>query len=160
QARRPYTTNCLPGVIPAPAGTQYALFAGTTHGPCLPWLGQVLVVGNSDTSNYNAVLVNLQLRAYHGLAPNFNYQYQHCFDIFSGNENIWTLPANSRDPHNDFSGGCGGTPQNITANFNYAIPGRKSFAQMLQGWAVNGVVRILPHRFMSFSDGASDIAGV
>ena len=95
QDRRPFTTNCPNGTVPG-------VITGQTAGPCLPWLAQVLVVGNSDVSNYDAGVATLSVRGYHGVSGNFNYTLAHCMDIFSGNENIWTYLSNTKNPRQDY----------------------------------------------------------
>ena len=159
QARRPFTTNCPTGALLAPGGTQQALFAAQTAGPCLPWPGQVLEVANSDVSNFDAFQASLSLRSFHGFTANLNYALQHCLDIFSNNENIWTILTNTRDPQEDYGTCATGTPQRITGNYSWAIPGKKTFAQMLQGWAINGTAIILPKRYVSLKDTTNDVTG-
>jgi len=81
-------------------------------------------------------------------------------DIFSGNENIWTLLSDTKDPRLDYSTCSSGTPNRITGSWNWAIPGRKSFAQMLQGWAVNSTVTLLPQRYNAITDTKDALSGV
>lgn len=140
QERRPLTTNCPNGTIPG-------VVTGQTSGPCEPWIGTLQEIANSDISNYDALQATLSLRAYHGLTFDLNYTLAHCLDMPTTGESVFVNLENSLDPQSSY-GTCGyGTPQRITVNFNWAIPGRHSPGRLLQGWAVNGTAVYLPLRY-------------
>src|SRR6202042_604450 len=94
-----------------------------------------------------------------------NYTWAHCLETPTTGETAWNNLENSLDPQSSYSTCSYGQPQRITASFNWIIPGRKSYAQMLQGWAVNGTMVSWPLRYASgaggggLTDTTDDISG-
>lgn len=148
QFGRPFTHNC-----PAPVG------AGT-GGPCFPFLAFVNQLGNGYESNYNGLQATLTERTKHGLSFIVGYTWSHALDQVSANRD--PQPQNSLNPAAEYGNSDLNIPQRLTFSLTYDIPGRKGFAQMMEGWQVNSIVTLQSGQPWSAIDGiqnGSDISG-
>jgi hypothetical protein len=130
QARRPYTLN-----------GQFPWFAGMT------------VFGmRANWSNYNALQVQARQRASHNLTFLATFTWAQAL-----------ASADARDNSNPLSE-YGTTTSDIRRRFtfgpSYLIPGRKGFAQMLEGWQITSTVSVYSKRPINATEATStDLSG-
>jgi hypothetical protein len=113
-------------------------------GKCFPYLGNIDIFHNRDTSSYNGLQAVLTQRPWHGLSYTAGYTYSHALGESSDN---WgsgqIIPINNYAPDRilwaatDFD-----IRHRLTLSGTYNLPGKAGFGQMLEGWAVNTVVTI------------------
>ena len=104
-----------------------------------PYLQYINVMSNSDVSNYNALQTTLTARGYHGLGFVAAYTYSHALDDASSNRNQ-NVPQDNLNGARDYGAANFDQRHHFSLTLNYAIPGKKGYGQMLEGWAVNSAV--------------------
>jgi hypothetical protein len=115
-----------------------------THRPYYaqyPYLQYINWLSNIDRSNFNALQTTLTARGYHGLGFVGAYTYGHGLDDYSTARGIHT-PQNNLNPNADYSNSDFDQRHHFSFTLNYALPGRKGYGQMLEGWVVNSAVLI------------------
>jgi Carboxypeptidase regulatory-like domain/TonB dependent receptor len=148
-ANQPFTKSC-----PAPVG----LGVGTTK--CFPYLGFVEWFSNQDKSNYNGLQVTLTQRTVHGLSFTAGYTYAHALDDNGDNEgNGLHTPVDANNPRALYGNSDFDIRHRLTLSINYALPGRKGFGQLLEGWAVNSIVTVESGAVWGVNDQSSDFTG-
>jgi outer membrane receptor protein involved in Fe transport len=130
--------------------------AGATH-PGYPYLQGINLLTNLDISNYNALQATLTGRSYHGLSFLVGYTYSHAIDENSANYNQ-SLPQNSLQPKLEYGNSDNDLRHHVAISLTYNIPGKKSWGQVLEGWAVNSAVALQSGLPWSPIDGNSDIS--
>jgi outer membrane receptor protein involved in Fe transport len=126
QTGRPFTHNC-------PAA------------PCFPFLSAVYQMGNIYKSNYNGLQTTLTGRNYHGLTFVAGYTYAHALDDVGANWDFGAglgLPQDSTHPEREYASSDFDIRHRFTFSANYLVPGKKSFAQLLEGWELNSIVSL------------------
>jgi hypothetical protein len=124
-----------------------------------PYLAQIDQLGNIDSSNYNGLQVTLTQRSMHGLSYNVGYTYSHSLDSASSNWNANPLPPDSYNPRLQYGNSDFDLRHRFTLGLTYALPSRKSFGQLLDGWALNSKVMLETGLPWSAQDTADDFAG-
>jgi hypothetical protein len=148
-ANQTFTKSC-----PAPVG----LGVGTAK--CFPYLGYVEWFSNQDKSNYNGLQVTLTQRTVHGLSFTAGYTYAHALDDNGDNEgNGLHTPVDANNPGALYGNSDFDIRHRLTLSINYALPGRKGFGQLLQGWAVNSIVTVESGAVWGVNDQSSDFTG-
>jgi hypothetical protein len=104
-----------------------------------PYLQYINVMSNQDVSNYNALQTTLTARGYHGLSFVAAYTYSHALDDASANRNQ-QVPMDNLNGALDYGPSNFDQRHHFAFTLNYAIPGRKGFGQMLEGWSINSAV--------------------
>jgi carboxypeptidase family protein/TonB-dependent receptor-like protein len=104
-----------------------------------PFLQYINYMSNVDVSNYNALQTTLTARGYHGLGFVAAYTYSHALDDASQNRNQ-NVPMNNLNGSLDYGPSNFDQRHHASLTLSYALPGRKGFGQMLEGWAVNSAV--------------------
>jgi hypothetical protein len=129
QARRPYTLN-----------GQFPWFAGMT-----------MFGTRANWSNYNALQMQARMRSTHDLTFLATFTYAHAL-----------ASVDARDPSNPLSE-YGTTTSDIRRRFtfgpSYLIPGRKGFAQMLEGWQITSTLSVYSKRPVNPTDSSNDLSG-
>jgi len=149
RAAQTYTASC-----PAPIGL------GTGTNKCFPYLNFIEMMSNLDESNYNGVQVTLTQRASHGLSFTLGYTYSHALDDSGDNEgNGLHTPQVSTDPAAMYANSDFDIRHRFTLSANYAIPGKKGFGQMLEGWSVNAIVTLESGSPWGVNDQTDDFTG-
>jgi hypothetical protein len=150
QAGRPFTSNC-----PAPVGLG-------TGGSCFPFLAAVYQMGNIYKSNYDGLQATLTGRNYHGLTFIAGYTYAHALDDVGANWDFGQglgLPQDATHAQREYASSDFDMRHRFTLSLNYVIPGKKSFAQLLEGWQVNSIVSLYGAQPWGPTDSAHDISG-
>jgi hypothetical protein len=106
-----------------------------------PYLQFINYISNIDRSNYNALQTTLTARGYHGLGFVGAYTYSHGLDDYSTARGIHT-PQDNLHPDADYGSSDFDQRHHFSFTLNYALPGKKGYGQMLEGWAVNSAVLI------------------
>jgi len=138
---------------------QAALGTGVLpFGKQFPYLGFINMMSNQYRSNYSGLQVTLTQRISQGLSFLAGYTYSHALDDSSTNQNQF-LPQDSTHPELEYASSDYDIRHRFTLSLTYAIPGRKSFAQMLEGWQINSVVTLQSAQPWTVNDTVDNIDG-
>ena len=110
-----------------------------------PFLSNIYMMGNIYKSNYNGLQATLTSRNYRGFTFIAGYTYSHSLDDVAANWDFGAglgLPQDSTHPEREYASSDFDIRHRFTLSLTYAIPGRKSFAQMLEGWQLNSIVTL------------------
>jgi len=166
QAAQPFTAPCAASVGVSPAGATPTNAPGgpfNPHNSCFSYLSYVTMLQNSYESNYNGLQVTLTGRNYHGLSFTAGYTYSHALGYASdqGTAADFPLVINSYGnlkqqlySNTDFD-----IRHRLTVSLDYALPGRKGYGQMLEGWSVNAVVLLNSGLPWGLADLSDDFSG-
>jgi hypothetical protein len=122
-----------------------------------PYLNYINMLGNGDVSNYNGLQTTLTQRTSHGLSFVAGYTYSHALDDSSDNWGTLHVPVGSIKSlytNSDFD-----IRHRFTLTTTYAMPGRKGFAQMLEGWSLNSSVVLQSGLPWGSQDSSNDFSG-
>jgi hypothetical protein len=129
----------------APYGVQY------------PWLGFINVMSNDVHSNYNSLQATLTKRLSHGVSFIAGYTYGHGLDNGSLNR-FGLLPQNSQDLSAEYGNSDFDVRHRLTLTATYNIPGIKGFAQLLEGWQINGILTLQSAQPWTMNDTSDNFA--
>jgi hypothetical protein len=148
------------GCKPSPAAEQ----SNRPYNTAFPYLKYIDYFGNLDTSNYNALQAVLTARNYHGLTLTGGYTYAHSLGESSdqGTSGGLQIPANSYGCFRCqlYTSTAFDMRHRFTISGTYQIPGKKGFAQMLQGWGINTTAVIQTGTPWGVNDTSTDFAGI
>jgi hypothetical protein len=162
QAAQPFTAPCA-----ATVGILGAV--NSSGGPfnpankCFSYLSYITIVNNGYESNYNGLQATLTGRNYHGLSFTAGYTYSHALGQASDQGTSGDFPeplnsyANTRKTlytSTDFD-----VRHRFTLSVNYAVPGKKGFGQLLEGWGINSIVIIQSGLPWGAADLSDDFSG-
>src|ERR1700730_8612282 len=124
-----------------------------------PYLASIFQLSNQDLSNYNSLQATLTQRTSHGLSFTAGYTYSHALDDASGNFG-GGLPQDSTHPGLDYGASNFDIRHRFTFSTTYALPDKKGFGEMLEGWKVNSIVTVQTQQPWNGSDsGDFSLAG-
>jgi hypothetical protein len=106
-----------------------------------PYLGIINLMSNIFRSNYNGLQTTLTARNYHGLGFILGYTYSHSLDNMSYNWNQF-LPQDSLHPTADYGNSDFDVKHRFTLSLTYAIPAKKTWGQLLEGWQINSILTL------------------
>ncbi len=109
------------------------------------WLSNIFQMGNFYKSNYNGLQATLTARNYHGLSMVMGYTYSHALDDVGANWDFgagYGLPQDSTNVGAEYANSDFDIRQRLTVSLTYAIPGKKGYGQMLEGWEINSIATI------------------
>jgi hypothetical protein len=150
----PGASKALPGSVPGSVTGSYQF--REPYYSQFPWFSGIFEYGAAGFSNYNALQVSLTQRAFHGITMRAIYSFAKDLATTKGGNSPFVQDGRNV---NQYYGPY--TPNHhvgITAT--YAIPGRKSPAQLLQGWEINSSVNLQSGSPVNFTDGTDDFAGI
>src|SRR5207247_8305384 len=105
-----------------------------------PYYSYIYTVSNPLYSNYNGAQVTVTQRATHGLATTIGFTFAHALDQNTGERGgPNTTPFNYRS---DYGSSDFDIRKRFTATVTYALPGKSSFGQLLQGWKLTSIVTL------------------
>ena len=119
-------------------------------------------MGNIYRSNFNALQVTLTGRDYHGLSFLMGYTYGHALDNVGANWDFGAgsgLPMNRLNAKGEYASSDFDMRNRFTLSLTYAIPGKKSFAQLLEGWQVNTIISAYGSQPWGPIDAGTDVSG-
>src|SRR3984957_6334716 len=128
-----------------------------------PYLANIFQMGNVYKANYDGLQVTLNARNYHGLSMVAGYTYSHALDDVGANWDFGYgsgLPQNAHNPGAEYANSDFDIRQRLTMSFTYAIPGRKGFAQMAEGWELTSIITLESPQYWGPMDEGTDAAGV
>ena len=125
-----------------------------------PYLSNISYISNQDFSNYNGLQVTLTQRPWHGLSYLLGYTWAHALDEAGGDWNGAGLPSNLFNVRSDYGNSGDDVRHRMTLSVVYALPQKKSFAHLLEGWKLNSVANLQSALPWSVSDTTDDISGV
>jgi hypothetical protein len=131
--RKTLGTGCSPSVTGA-------IQAARPYSAQYPYLSYIYTVSNPFFSNYHGMQVALTQRNVHGLAYTLGYTWSHALDQSTGERG-----GPSGNPYNqrlEYSNSEFDVRHRFTATVTYALPGKKGFAQMLEGWKLTSIVAV------------------
>jgi hypothetical protein len=144
---------------PAPGVANPAL--ENSHRPYVgqfPYFSNILLLSSWQRTNYNGLQATLTERVNHGLTFTAGYTYAHAFDMAPG-EIQEVIPQDSTNRNAEYADGVLDVRHRFTLEGTYAIPGRKSPLQLLQGWAISSATQIWSALPFSPIDPTHDISG-
>ena len=150
---------CTPGSGPATAISTVCQNITRPFFSKFPYLSDINQLQNLDASNYNALQVTLTQRSWHGMNYVLGYVYSHCMEMGSGDWNGAALPSDVYNPRTDYGNCLTDVRHSLTWSFTYAIPGKKGFGQMLEGWNLNSVVKVQTALPWNIADTKNNISG-
>jgi len=108
-----------------------------------PWFNYIVRTTSAGfNSSYDGLQITVDQRLYHGVSFLAAYTYSHALDMWSKSSQNSQILADPFNPRAQY----GNSDQDIRHRFRFsplwAIPGKKSPGQMLEGWSVNGVLAI------------------
>ena len=106
-----------------------------------PYLNAINQFSNFATSTYNSLQATVTKRVSHGLDFTAGYTYGHGLDNGSLTR-FGGLPQDSSNPAAEYSSSDYDTRHRFTFEASYAIPGKKGYGQLLEGWKINGILNI------------------
>lgn len=123
-----------------------------------PYFSNILLLSAWQRTNYNGLQATLNERVAHGLTFTAGYTYAHAFDMAPG-EIQEVIPQDSTNRNAEYADGVLDVRHRFTLEGTYAIPGKKSPLQLLQGWAVSSATQIWSALPYSPIDPTHDISG-
>ena len=147
QAARPFTAPCTSAGLFSAIGAGAPGSSGGRFNPkniCASYLADVTIINNSTMSNYNGVQVSLNGRNYHGLSFNAGYTFSHALADASdeGRASDLSVPLNNYASVRSqlYMPTNYDLRHRATISLTYAVPGKKGYGQMLEGWTLNSVI--------------------
>jgi hypothetical protein len=154
-------SNYDPVVCSAGADPVAEQTARPFNGP-FPFLASIYQMGNIYRSNFNSLQATLTARNFHGLSAIVGYTYAHALDDVGANWDFGQglgLPQNSAQPQLEYASSDFDIRHRLTVSATYAIPGKKSFAQLLEGWELNSIVTVTSAQPWGPTDSSTDVSG-
>jgi Carboxypeptidase regulatory-like domain/TonB dependent receptor-like, beta-barrel len=147
-ASAPSYSNCAPSTADETAAEPF-------HSQ-FPYLQFINQVQNLDKGSYDGLQVTVTQRAYHGLSFLAGYTYSHSLDDVStiAASNPFR-PQDVYDPALEYGSSDYDIRHRFTLSLTYALPGKKSPGQLLEGWSINSIVTLqsgLPWGVMDNND--------
>jgi Carboxypeptidase regulatory-like domain len=128
-----------------------------------PYLSNIFQMANVYKSNYNGLQATLNARNYHGLSMVAGYTYSHALDDVGANWDFGYGSGLPQDAHNvgkEYANSDFDIRHRLTISLTYAIPGRKGFAQMREGWEINTITTLESPQHWGPIDEGTDAAGI
>ena len=125
-----------------------------------PYLSNIIRISNQDFSTYNAMQVTLTQRPWHGVSYLLGYTYGHSLSEADGDWNGSNLPTDPTNVRADYGPSGNDVRHRMTLSITYALPEKKGFAQMLEGWKLNSVVNVQSALPWGVTDATNDISGL
>ena len=133
-----------------------------THAPFgtkFSYLSYINKLSGLYHSNYNGLQVTLTQRVSHGLSATLGYTYSHALDNASSNWSGAGVIDNGFAPQSYYGNSDFDLRHRFTATVTYALPGRKGFGQMLEGWQINSIVTLQTGQYWGMLDTGNDYSG-
>jgi hypothetical protein len=123
-----------------------------------PYLGFIDRVSNDGRSNYHSLQVTLTKRASHGLSFTSSYTYGHGLDNGSLSR-LGGFPQDNTNPGAEYASSDFDVRHRLTVTASYAVPGKKGFGQLLEGWKINSIVTLQSGQPWLVNDIGNDFSG-
>ncbi|HXM92880.1 MAG TPA: carboxypeptidase regulatory-like domain-containing protein [Candidatus Dormibacteraeota bacterium] len=126
-----------------------------------PFLSFIYQMGNIYKSNYNGLQATLTGRDYHGFTFIAGYTYSHALDNVGANWDFGAgsgLPQDSTHPMREYASSDFDMRHRLTLSTTYSVPGKKSFAQLLEGWQITSIVSLFGAQPWGPIDAGTDVS--
>ena len=123
-----------------------------------PYFSNIDLLSGWQQSNYDGLQATLNERVSHGLTFTAGYTYSHAFDMAPG-EIQEVVPQDSTNRNAEYGSGVLDVRHRFTLEGTYALPGKKSPAQMLEGWVVSSATQLWSALPYGPIDSTDDISG-
>jgi hypothetical protein len=167
QASEPFTAPCnatvfgSTGGVPNVPNGKGGIF--NPNNSCLSYLSYITQIQNIYDANYNGLQVTLTGRNYHGFSFTAGYTFSHALGMASDQGTAANFPVPTNSYGNLRQQLYASTDFDIrhrgTLSLNYAIPGRKGFGQLMEGWSVNTIVILTSGMPWGLADLTNDFSG-
>jgi hypothetical protein len=131
--------------------------SGRPFSATFPTLSNIYQLGNGDNSIYHGLQVTVRQRTAKGLYFVAGYTWAHAIDD-SGSNRQFNI-QNSYDPAAERSNADSDIRHRFTFASTYDLPSRPGYAQMLEGWHLNGIFTAQTGEPIFFFDSFDDISG-
>jgi hypothetical protein len=105
-----------------------------------PYLGFINQLSNAYVSNYNGLQATFTRRLSHGVSLLAGYTWSHALDQASDNRAPQAM--DSTRPWMEYGSSDFDIRHRFTASVTYAVPGRRSWGHLLQGWQLNSILTL------------------
>jgi hypothetical protein len=122
-----------------------------------PTLSNIYILGNGDNSIYHGLQVTVKQRTNKGLYFVAGYTWSHAIDESSSNRQFNI--QNSFDPAAERSNADSDIRHRFTLAATYQLPSTPGYAQLLQGWRLNGIFTAQGGSPLFYYDSSDDISG-
>jgi hypothetical protein len=122
-----------------------------------PYISYIPFFSNADISNYNGLQTTLTQRTSFGLSFVLGYTYAHSLDNASDDWGVLFAPLTNQQ--SIYASGDTDIRHRGTFSATYAIPGKRGFARLLEGWSINTVVAIQSGLPWWGQDSSNDFSG-
>jgi hypothetical protein len=133
--------------------------AGRPFNAQFPYLSFIYQMQNLYKSNYNGLQTTLTARNFHGLTAVVGYTYAHALDDVGANWDFGAglgLPTDSTNVNREYASSDFDIRHRLTISMTYLIPGKKSFAQLLEGWQINSIISLYSAQPFGVMDAGTD----
>ncbi len=127
-----------------------------------PYLSNIFQMANLYRSNYNGLQATLTSRNFHGLSMVAGYTFSHSLDDLGANWHFGYgagLPQDSYNVGREYASSDFDVRHRLTVSLTYAIPGKKGYAQSLEGWEINSIVTLQSPQYWGPIDLGTDASG-
>ena len=107
-----------------------------------PWFNYIVQSTNGFHSNYNALQVTVDQRAFYGVSFLVAYTYSHALDQWTKNSQGTQMVADPANPRAQYGNGDFDIRHRFRFSPTWDIPGKKSPGQMLEGWTISGILAL------------------
>jgi hypothetical protein len=127
-------------------------------GAAYPYLSFIDQQSNLGRSNYNSLQTTLTKRMSRGLTFTAGYTYGHGLDNGSISR-FGYLPQNANNTNAEYASGDFDIRHRLTVTAGYAIPGKKGFGQLLEGWKINSILTLHSAQPWNVTDLGNNFSG-
>jgi len=127
------------------------------------YLSNIFQMGNIYRSNYNGLQATLNARNFHGLSMVAGYTWSHALDDVGANWDFGYgsgLPQYAYNPGAEYGNSDFDVRNRFTLSATYALPGKKGYAQALEGWEINTIITLQSPQPWGPMDEGTDAAGI
>ena len=107
-----------------------------------PWFNYIVQSTNGFRSNYTALQVTVDQRAFHSVSFLVAYTYAHALDEWTKNSQGTQMVADPANPRAQYGNGDSDIRHRFRFSPTWTIPGKKSPGQMLEGWTISGILAL------------------
>ena len=123
-----------------------------------PFLSYIYWLSNNNFSNYNGLQASVTQRTSHGLSFVLGYTFAHSLAMSPDNFALVT-PIDSGNLRSIYGNSQFDIRHRFTYSLTYAIPGRKTPGQLLQGWSINSILTLQSAAPWGINDVSTDFSG-
>jgi len=139
-AQRAAVGNCPTTITSSTATNAAAIQLARPLNALYPYLSYIYTVQNLNLSNYNGLQATVTQRVTHGLNYTLGYSFAHAID--NGGSDRAGPTGTPFDFKRDYGSGDFDVRHRFTGTITYALPSKKGFGQLLEGWKLTSIVTV------------------